>query len=175
LIGLSKTSWLAGLQNWVNISSAPICVDESPYPIWNGWGASQRDLFITNPQGEIIFEDNITPGIPENITDIILSNLSIQNNFSPNIFNLEQNYPNPFNGSTLISYSLPTSETVNIKIFDLHGKLVKTLYNDFHSKGSFKILWHGKDDQSKLVSSGIYFYTIIAGQNIITKKLSFLK
>ena len=172
---MSRTSWLAGLQNWVNISNAPICVDESPYPIWNGWGASQRDLYITNPQGEVIFEDNITPGIPDNITDIILSNLNIQQNFAPNSFYLEQNYPNPFNGSTVISYLLPTSETISLKIFDLQGKLVKTLYNGFQSKGSFKILWHGKNDDSKQVSNGIYYYTITAGQKIISKKLSFLK
>ena len=172
---MSRSSWLAGLQNWINISSAPICIDEPPYPIWNGWEASQRDLFITNPQGEVIFEDNITPGIPENITDIILSNLSIQQNFDPNTFNLEQNYPNPFNGSTVISYLLPKSETVNIKIFDLQGKLVKTLYNGFHSKGSFKILWHGKNDRNNQISSGVYYYKITAGQNVIMKKLSFLK
>ena len=159
----------------MNISSAPICVDESPYPIWNGWGASQRDLYITNPQGEVIFEDNITPGIPANITDIILSNLSIQHNFAPSSFYLEQNYPNPFNGSTVISYLLPTSETISLKIFDLQGKLVKTLYNGFQSKGSFKILWHGKNNDSKQVSNGVYYYTIIAGQKIISKKLSFLK
>ena len=46
LIGVSKSSWQAGLVNWVNQGNAPICIDESPYPVWDDWEANQRDLLL---------------------------------------------------------------------------------------------------------------------------------
>ena len=48
MVGISKSSWSHGLANWVNQGNAPICIDASPYPVWNDWEASQRDLFITD-------------------------------------------------------------------------------------------------------------------------------
>ena len=68
---MSKSSWIGGIDNWVNQGSAPICVDSSPYLIWNDWNASQRDLFITNQNGEIVFKENITSGISNDINAIL--------------------------------------------------------------------------------------------------------
>ena len=75
LIGVSKTAWIGGLNNWLNQGNAPICIDSPPYLIWNDWDVSQRDLFITNLDGEIVYKENITPGIPNNIIDIISNHL----------------------------------------------------------------------------------------------------
>ena len=164
-----------GLVNWVNQGNAPICVDESPFPVWDDWEASQRDLFITDKDGQIVFKENITSGIPSNISDVILSYLSVEDNFIPKEFQLEQNYPNPFNGRTNINFSIPFSAYVDLKIFDMNGKVIKTLYQGYQNNEKSKIIWDGKNDLNELVSSGAYFYSIESTGSIKTKKLIFIK
>jgi len=175
LIGVSKSSWSMGLVNWVNQGNAPICIDESPFPVWDDWEASQRDLFITDKDGQIVFKENITSGIPSNISDVILSYLSVEDNFIPKEFHLEQNYPNPFNGRTNINFSIPFSAYVDLKIFDMNGEVVKTLYQGYRNNEQSKIIWDGKNDFNNLVSSGVYLYSIESLGSVKTKKLTFIK
>ena len=176
LIGVSKSSWQAGLVNWVNQGDSAICIDESPFLVWDDWEASQRDLFITDIEGQVVFKENITSEIPSNILDIIFSYLSAEDSFIPLEFNLEQNYPNPFNGRTNINFSLPFSAYVDLKIFDMNGEVVKTLYQGYHNNNEqSKIIWDGKNDLNKLVSSGIYLYSIESLGSVRTKKLTFIK
>lgn len=72
---------------------------------------------------------------------------------------LEQNYPNPFNKTTQIKYTLPEGENVRLEIYDIHGRVVKTLVNEYKSAGIHTIKW----DASNL-SKGVYFYQIQAGK-----------
>ena len=165
-----------GLVNWVNQGNAAICIDESPFPVWDDWEASQRDLFITDKDGQIVFKENITSGIPSNISDVILSYLSVEDNFIHKEFHLEQNYPNPFNGRTNINFSIPFSAYVDLKIFDMNGEVVKTLYQGYHNNNEqSKIIWDGKNDLNKQVSSGIYLYSIESLGSVRTKKLTLIK
>ena len=83
---------------------------------------------------------------------------------------LAQNYPNPFNPSTVITYSIPTTSNVKIEIYNMLGKLMKTLVNENQEAGSYKINF----DASRL-SSGIYYYKIQAGNFIKTKRMLLLK
>ena len=175
LIGVSKSSWSNGLVNWVNQGIAPICIDESPFPVWDDWEASQRDLFITDISGQIVYKENITSGIPSNISDVIFSYLATEDNPVPIEFHLEQNYPNPFNGKTIINFSLPFSAYVDLKIFDMNGEVVKTLYQGYHNNEQSKIIWDGKNNLNKPVSSGVYLYSIESLGVIRTKKLTFIK
>ena len=162
LIGVSKSSWQTGLVNWVNQGDAAICIDESPFLVWDDWEASQRDLFITDIEGQVVFKENITSEVPINILDTIFSYLDTEDNPIPLEFNLEQNYPNPFNGRTNINFSLPFSAHVDLKIFDINGEVVKTLYQGYHNNNEqSKIIWNGKNDFNKLVSSGIYLYCLL--------------
>lgn len=85
-------------------------------------------------------------------------------------YELAQNYPNPFNSTTTINYQIPKDEFVVIKIYDLLGKEISTLVNEFQSSGSYKIIF-----DSNHLSSGIYFYRIQSGEFINTKKLIILK
>lgn len=86
-------------------------------------------------------------------------------------FNLYQNYPNPFNSSTIIRYQLPNSGHVELKIYDLLGREVKTLINEDKKIGSYEVMFDGS-----LLSSGVYFYRIQVGDNFIeVKKLVLLK
>ena len=175
LIGVSKSSWQAGLVNWVNQGNAPICIDQSPYPVWDDWEAIQRDLFITDVNGQVVFKENITSGIPSNIIDIISGYLNVQEEILPDKFLLEQNYPNPFNGLTTIDYSIPSPSNILFKIYDMSGNEIRTLHNGYHNSGSATIIWDGKDKNSQLVASGIYFYSIVCDRNSLVKKLTLVK
>ena len=88
----------------------------------------------------------------------------------PYEFSLSQNYPNPFNPTTTIKYSLPNSEFVTIKIYDLLGKEISTLVSEQFSKGNHQIIWNASE-----FSSGVYFYSIEAGDFKQTRKLVLMK
>ncbi len=85
-------------------------------------------------------------------------------------FGLDQNYPNPFNPATVISYQLPVSGQVSLKVYDMLGKEVASLVNETKEAGSYS----AKFDGSQL-SSGIYFYTLQSGNFTATKKLTLMK
>ena len=88
----------------------------------------------------------------------------------PKVFSLSQNYPNPFNPTTTIKYSLPTDTKVVIKIYDILGKEVKTLVNDFKKAGFYQETFDGTN-----LASGVYFYHIEAGKFIQSKKMVLVK
>ncbi|MBV6477650.1 MAG: hypothetical protein HGGPFJEG_00391 [Ignavibacteria bacterium] len=78
--------------------------------------------------------------------------------------------PNPFNPSTSISYSLPQAGNVVLKVFDISGKAVKTLVNEFQSEGKYSVRFDGSS-----LSSGIYFYRLKSGDFIETKRMILIK
>jgi len=88
----------------------------------------------------------------------------------PTSYSLEQNYPNPFNPSTEISYSLPESGNVELKVFDLSGRQVDVLVQEHKSAGSYKLTLDGSH-----MSSGIYIYTLNTGKVHLTRKMILLK
>ena len=167
--------WSSGLSNWVNQGSAAICIDESPYQVWNDWDASQRDLFITDKNGLVVYQQNITSGISNDIYDIIFNYLETKDVSTPYKINLHQNYPNPFNPTTLIRYDLPVNEHVSINIYDLTGKRVKSLVNTNQDAGYRSIHWNATNEVGQPVSAGMYIYTIQAGEFRQTRKMVLLK
>lgn len=92
------------------------------------------------------------------------------NTGTPNSFSLEQNYPNPFNPSTVIGYRLSVNSVVTLKVYDLPGREIATLVDEFKPAGKYEVEFNGKD-----LSSGIYFYKLEAGNFIETKKMILLK
>jgi hypothetical protein len=93
----------------------------------------------------------------------------------PREFGLSQNYPNPFNPTTVIEYALPKSCDVRIKVYNILGQEVRNLANERQEAGYKSIAWDGKDDHGQEVSSGIYFYRIVAGNFVKSKKMVLLK
>ena len=93
----------------------------------------------------------------------------------PKIFALHQNYPNPFNPVTTLRYDLPENAMINITIYDMLGKQVKTLVNQTQDAGYKSVIWDATNDYGKPVSAGIYLYQIQAGEYISTKKMVLLK
>jgi hypothetical protein len=93
----------------------------------------------------------------------------------PGNFVLEQNYPNPFNPETIINYSISKTTDVNITVFNALGQKVQTLVNQKQNTGNYKVNWNGKDNSGKIVSSGVYFYTLKAGNFTSTRKMILLR
>jgi subtilisin-like proprotein convertase family protein len=91
-------------------------------------------------------------------------------NTLPSRFNLYQNYPNPFNPVTNIKFDLPKNTEVKLKVYDLLGREVKTLLDEFKEAGT-----HVVEFDASEYASGVYFYKIEAGDYINTKKLILLK
>lgn len=90
-------------------------------------------------------------------------------------FTLKQNYPNPFNPITTIEYSVPNSEWVTLKIFDMVGREVKTLVNEQKPAGSYTVRWDGTNSEGRPVASGTYLYKMNAGAFVQTKKMVLLR
>ena len=99
----------------------------------------------------------------------------VKNETIPNEFKVSQNYPNPFNPSTTIMYSIPKRGLVTIKIYDILGGLVKTLVNREVESGTYQTNWNSVDNFGRKVSSGVYFYRVENGANIVTKKMVLIK
>ena len=104
------------------------------------------------------------------------NNLEISNVINvPNLFKLYQNYPNPFNPVTTLRYDLPENALVNITIYEMLGRQVKTLVNQTQDTGYQSVVCDATNDYGKPVSAGIYLYQIKAGEYINTKKMVLLK
>ncbi len=89
---------------------------------------------------------------------------------APSVFSLSQNYPNPFNPSTAISYQLPVNSFVTLKVYDVLGNEVATLVNEEKLAGEYEIEFNASE-----IGSGVYFYTLRAGEFIQSKKMLLLK
>ncbi len=99
---------------------------------------------------------------------------NLQNEISVGIpakFNISQNYPNPFNPSTKINFEIPKETKVSIQLYDMTGRLVGTLVNnESYQPGYYTVQFNGTE-----LASGTYFYRIIAGDFIATKKMQLIK
>ncbi len=88
---------------------------------------------------------------------------------------LNGNYPNPFNPTTTISFSLPTEQNIELTIYNIKGQKVKTLYSGSADVGEHTVVWEGKDNNDKQVSSGIYFYKLKTNNKELTRKMLMMK
>ena len=101
---------------------------------------------------------------PDNDKDII-----------PNSYRLTQNHPNPFNPITTIQYEIPRNSYVNLRIYDVAGRLLSVLVAEKKESGFYQAIWDGKDKHGHEVSSGVYFYQLQAGEFKETRKLVILR
>ncbi len=85
------------------------------------------------------------------------------------------NKPNPFRSSTFIQYSIPISNYVAINIYNNQGRLLRVLKQKYQKAGTYSVKWDGEDNNGNRMANGEYFYQIISGDLITTKKMIFLK
>ncbi len=93
----------------------------------------------------------------------------------PTDFQLSQNYPNPFNPTTTIAFSVPQTEKVTLKVYNLMGAEIKTLVDGVVSVGSHSVVWDGTDNFGQKVTSGLYLYTLQIGNQHIAKRMVLVK
>jgi photosystem II stability/assembly factor-like uncharacterized protein len=100
----------------------------------------------------------------------VITSVPVASSTIPTEFTLEQNYPNPFNPSTVISFSLPESDVVTLKVFNILGEEIALLVSERLAAGNHRVEWRPQD-----VPSGVYLYRMEAGSFVQTRKLAFIK
>ena len=93
----------------------------------------------------------------------------------PQRASIGQNYPNPFNPETRFQYTTHQHDHVSLRVYDILGKEVLTVFNGKKAPGTHIEKWNGEDKKGQVVSSGVYFYQLKVGQDRITKKMVFGK
>ncbi len=119
-------------------------------------------LLLCGTENEGIFMADLNPTAVDDIDDRSMT------------FSLQQNYPNPFNPVTKIKYAISQSEIVQLKIYDILGREIKTLLSEFKPTGTYEIEF----DATSVVGglpSGVYFYRLYAGNYVETKKMLLMK
>ena len=117
---------------------------------------------ILNPGEELTINNN-------SVNRLIILSGEVEKNI-PTVFSLEQNYPNPFNPSTVISYQLPVSGDVTLKVYDILGNEIAILVNEYKTAGKYEVEFNASS-----LPSGVYFYQLKAGEFRKTKKMVLLK
>jgi len=131
---------------------------------------------ITWPSG--ITEDSVSVAVDQRI--IVLEGWGIVSGtdepVTPTRFVLHQNVPNPFNPTTMIRFDVPAgSGIVTLRIYDVAGRLVRTLANGNQTPGEKRAIWDGTNEHGEGVASGVYFYRLTAPGFEMTRKMVFLK
>ncbi len=163
-----------------NRSGTDYVRSSSPHPkrLFFGTGQDNPDsLIIYWPSGIIQIERDLVANSIISVTeDSTLSGIGSGKPVGklPRQFSLSQNYPNPFNPQTTIRYCLPEQDEpvhVHVAVYDLRGKLVKTLVNEPQVPGHYTVTWDGRDGQRLQAASGVYLVRMRAGSFESTRKI----
>jgi hypothetical protein len=134
--------------NWEMFCFNPF---DAPPAIWNNWHIEIYGELVTGIQG------NESEGL------------------IPDDFLLKETYPNPFNSSTMIEYGLPVESHVKIEIYDILGRLCKTLMDSQLPAGYHQVAWNGEDESNQAVASGVYLVKMTAGDRQLTNRAALVK
>ena len=152
---------MPGSSSDINVTFNASQLDEGEY-------IGYLDIISNDPdEGSIAVECTLTVSGETGIEDL--------SNLVPEEFALQQNYPNPFNPATQISFALPVQSDVRLMIYDLLGRQVRGLLAEKLPAGYHAITWDGTDDRGRAMSSGIYFYSLIAGNFEQSRKMIIIK
>ena len=135
---------------------------------------AERVFYEDNTIYGVTLEDNHDTVVDFNMT-CTLPPVSVTNNELQIVNYKLSNYPNPFNPNTTISYQINQSGKVELSVYNIKGQKVKTLINEFKQTGKHSVVWNGKDNNSKRVSSGVYLYKITSSKKTVVKKMLMLK
>ncbi len=121
---------------------------------------------LTDPKFALINNySQVDSSSTENLQSLSLEPITVIKDFI-----LSQNYPNPFNPTTVIEYTIPKDSHVTLKIYDVLGQEVRTLVDQDQQVGRYSVNFNGSS-----LASGVYFYRLVAGNHVITKKMLMLK
>ncbi|HSG27503.1 MAG TPA: FlgD immunoglobulin-like domain containing protein, partial [Candidatus Krumholzibacterium sp.] len=121
-----------------------------------GLASGYYDIVVTNPDGQTSVMANAFQVIDTTTTDSETPGV-------PTSFALGQNVPNPFNPSTKISFDIAEQSSVSLKIYDINGRVIRTLVNSVMAPDRYEVNWDGRNENGSMVASGVYFYRLQAG------------
>lgn len=160
--------------------------NNQPFPIWGYWGDPANPRNGSEPvEGRFTDNDSwSTNEVAINWNAALLYNLYAARHVArgstattneeetlPKDFWLDQNYPNPFNPTTTIRFSVPSLTHVRLTIYNVLGQEVRMLFNGQVARGYTEVTWDGRDNAGNAISTGIYFYQMIAGDFVETRKM----
>ena len=93
----------------------------------------------------------------------------------PATMDLSQNYPNPFNPMTQIKFQLSEAAAVELSVYDMQGRLVRTLIDEIYGPGVHNVVWNGRDSYGQPVASGQYIYRLKSGQQVLSRTMTLVK
>ena len=174
--GLSGGGELIRIFNAANVLIDTVHYDDDlPWPQeadGNGPTLELMSPFLANDLAEN-WSSSEGLGTPGTINSVFLNNDSRKS--LPSNIKLSDNYPNPFNPYTTIEYQLDITQRVNVSIYDLLGRRIKTLVNDIKNAGQHTIQWDAKDSEGLIVAGGVYLYQIQTDSYNQSKKMVYLK
>ena len=185
VISLSANGNVAGIQMKIDAENI-IINEELKLNVQSAFNNGIHNILIYGINGETISGNKIklfTISGEYTISEVIIANIlsnamdvSLSEKILPNTFVLEQNYPNPFNPSTNINFTIGSEEIINLNIYDLNGRLIKSLINNSNlNVGKYSIIWNGTNNNEVSVPSGMYFYKL-EGKNLkMIKKMILMK
>ena len=154
------------------------------------WVTGPGELFVwefsgSTPGMEQIGVDDVALYVPQigELENVSLEDATVEvrdpsavPGLLPMTFSLGNCWPNPFNPMTTISYDLPKASRVNLRVFNIAGRLVRTLVNgEVVEAGRKEVVWRGRDGSGRQVASGTYFYRLDVGSFSETKRMVLIK
>ena len=185
VISISSDGLIAGIQ--IDINTKNMDINENlPMDVSYRENGENKVILIYGLHGETLSGEKIE--LLSNLEDYIINSITVANvlgdvmrvdlmdTFLPKEFILGQNYPNPFNPITSINFTLRQTELLNLNIYDVQGRLIKTLIdNEQFVDGSYQFIWDGKNNHDKQVPSGMYLYELMSEDQLEIKKMILMK
>ena len=170
---LGGTNWLFDMEDL----SGPVGLVGN-WHNWDGSGVGVTDGprgAAFDADGNLYIADFYTNAIFHYAYDGLTIYDDKQSNVVANDYVLAQNFPNPFNPSTKIEFKIPMMEQVNISVYNLEGRLIKTLVNQVMSAGNHVVNWDGTNEIGAKVSTGMYIYQLKTNSTNLNRRMTFIK
>jgi hypothetical protein len=157
--------------NWLKVAGDPAYDEDKFYDYQSSLGDT---LNIRGTIRYLYGEYVLMPRSDDDI-DILYANPVAVEEGDYARLSLGQNFPNPFNPMTKIAFNLATAGDVSLEIFDVQGRLVKTLVSGHMTAEEHNATWHGDTDDGQQAVSGLYFYRLVTEREVITRRMMLLK
>ncbi len=163
LTGVISLPTAATADDWSALTSLTISLD-------GGGGSAMMTYVLVYGETLVELQDNV------DAANAAYNPFSPVSEGSPvKLFRLAQNHPNPFNPSTSIKYSVNQDGPVNLAVFDLSGRRIRTLVHESRPAGEYSVIWDGVDAAGNKVPSGMYFYKFVSGGKTASRKMMLVK
>jgi hypothetical protein len=134
---------------------------------WAQYTVSACLLGDTDVSGNVLLDSALVDSKPVGVEEV-----PVVTHRSP--LSLAQSYPNPMVAAAVIAFQIPESDAISLSVYDCNGRLVKNLADGYREKGSYEVIWDGRNSVGERVSSGVYFYRLMTSYGSRTEKLSLI-